>query len=231
MEETNPRAEKIIKSLSEKGSTKQQVFQHTLKQFEVLKKVLTTVSSFYQEKLNPVDERVEVKFMQKGYYDAKLKVGGDMLLFHMHTNVFGFDKKHPLWKKGYVQEDPLRSYCGMINIYNFLSDSFKYNRMNDAGYLIARVFVNKENHFFLDGKKQLGFKFNDFANATLTESNWKEIVEEAILFALEFDLLTPNYHAMSKVSISQILELTKNMKLRTDKRLGFRFGYEEEGVK
>jgi len=34
----------------------------------------------------------------------------------------------------------------MISIYNFLSDSFKFNRVNDIGYLIARVFTNKENH-------------------------------------------------------------------------------------
>ena len=45
----------------------------------------------------------------------------------------------------------------MINIYNFLSDSFVYDRERDLGYLVARVFLNKEGHFFVQGKKQLGF--------------------------------------------------------------------------
>ena len=44
-----------------------------------------------------------------------------------------------------------RTYCGVINMYNFLSDSFKYNRENDLGYLIGRMFINKENTF-VEGK-------------------------------------------------------------------------------
>ena len=41
----------------------------------------------------------------------------------------------------YVKEDKNRSYCGVIHLYNFLADSFKYNRLNDVGYLIGRVFI------------------------------------------------------------------------------------------
>ena len=55
----------------------------------------------------------------------------------------------------------------MINIYNFLADSFKYNRLNDVGYLVGRVFLNKDLHYFVEGKRQLGFLYNDFVNDKL----------------------------------------------------------------
>ena len=46
----------------------------------------------------------------------------------------------------------MRSFCGVINIYNFLSQTLlKYNRLNDAGFLIASVFINKDYHFFVEG--------------------------------------------------------------------------------
>src|SRR5574340_1141800 len=59
--------------------------------------------------------------------------------FH-HTNVFEFDTRHLVWKTSYVKEKATRSFCRMINVYNFLPDSFKYNRANDLGYLVARIF-------------------------------------------------------------------------------------------
>ena len=55
-------------------------------------------------------------------------------------------------KQKYVKEDKMRSFCGVIHVYNFLNDSFKYNRLNDVGNLVARIFVNKDKHFFVEGE-------------------------------------------------------------------------------
>ena len=65
-------------------------------------------------------------------------------LFGVANNVF------------YPEENPNRGFCGLIHIYNFLNDSFKYNRVHDLGYLIGRIFINHENHFMVQGKRQLG---------------------------------------------------------------------------
>jgi hypothetical protein len=56
---------------------------------------------------------------------CELKVAGDTIIFHMHTNVFKLDQSHSLWKTSYLGEDELRGYFGVVNMYNFLSDSFK----------------------------------------------------------------------------------------------------------
>jgi hypothetical protein len=148
------------------------------------------------------------------------------LLFHMHSNVFDFPSSHPMHKTKYIKEDKLRSFCGVINIYNFLSDSFKFNRMNDAGYLIARVFINKDKHFFLEGDKQLGFLFNDFVNQQINTKEIERIIEETMVYALNFDLQTPNFNEVKVVSVHQILDINNNQKLKTAKRMGYKFSFE-----
>jgi len=146
----------------------------------------------------------------------------------MHTNVFDFDKSHNIWNTSYLKEDELRAYCGMINIYNFLADSFKYNRVNDLGYLVARFFVNKELHYFVEGKRQLGFLYNDFVNKKINQKDIREIIESSILYSMDFDLLTPPYNSMKEVSVIDVIETTNAMKIKTGKRLGFKFFNDNE---
>ena len=128
-----------------------------------------------------------------------------------------------LWKTSYLKENPQRGYCGLINVYNFLNDSFKYNRLNDVGYLIGRLFINHENHYMVEGKRQLGFLYNDFINSTIDKDQFKSIVQSAILYALDFDLLMPNYDIVKEVSVNQVKQISDTLKMRTGKRLGFVF--------
>ena len=38
------------------------------------------------------------------------------------------------------------------------------------GYCIGRIFINKENHYFVEGKRQLGFLYNDFMNSKMNKN-------------------------------------------------------------
>ena len=111
----------------------------------------------------------------------------------------------------------------MINVYNFLADSFKYNRTRDIGYLIARVFINRELHYFVEGKRQLGFLYNDFSKAVIDKKAITAIIESAILYCLSFDLFTPPFTTVNEVSVEEIVEASNSMQITTGKRLGFRF--------
>ena len=103
----------------------------------------------------------------QGQMACELQAAGDVVIFHMHTNVFLLDQSHSLWRSSYLGEDATRGYFGVVNMYNFLNDSFKFNRMQDLGYLVARLLVNREGHFLVQGKRQLGFLFNDLAGSVL----------------------------------------------------------------
>jgi hypothetical protein len=213
----------ILELLKEKASLKQDVYKNTVEIFHDLKQVVKEVVQELRPQAYAIDKRLMVEFRDKGEFEIELRVAGDVLLFHMHTNIFEFDTSHQMWRTSYVKQDPTNSFCGMINIYNFLADSFKYNRTNDLGYLVARIFLNKDDHYFVEGKRQLGFLYNDFANAVLDKEGMKRIVESSIVYCLNFDLFTPPFEEMKVVTVAQVLEEESMMSVKTGKRLGFRF--------
>jgi hypothetical protein len=213
----------ILRMLQHKSGMKQDVYHRTITLFSDLKEVLQEVTEDLEHEMVQRDKRVSVQYRDKGDTACELKVGGDTIIFHMHTNVFKLDQAHSLWKTSYLEEDEMRGYFGTINIYNFLSDSFKYNRERDLGYLVSRLFLNKEGHFFVQGKRQLGFLYNDLASNGMDRVKLKEVLYSVIIYVLDFDLLTPPYDQVNQVTVSEMNELNAGGQLSTGKRLGFRF--------
>tara|TARA_B100001287_G_scaffold57524_2_gene45876 strand:- start:17580 stop:18269 length:690 start_codon:yes stop_codon:yes gene_type:complete len=219
----NKNQELLFNLIKEKGVLKQDVFSNIILNFKVLKNVLKEIGDDLKDRIDQVDERVIIEYKDSGEFEAQLRVSGDLLLFQMHSNVFKFDMENSLWKTSYLSKNQNRGYCGVINIYNFLNDSFKYNRVNDIGYLIGRIFINYENHFMVQGKRQLGFLYNDFVNSQIDKDKLKSIVQSSILYALDFDLLVPNYEIVKEISVNQVRLISDTLKLKTGKRLGFTF--------
>lgn len=215
--------EMILKILKEKSALKQDVFYKTIAIFKTLKEVCREFSKELKPQASDIDKRLIVEFKDKSEFEFEMRVAGDVLVFSMHTNVFEFDSTHQIWKTSYVRNNEGASYCGMINIYNFLADSFKYSRSNDLGYLVARIFVNFEDHFFVEGKRQLGFLYNDFGNSVISKNELRNIVESAVLYCLDFDLFTPPFDEVKVISLGQVQEANAMVSVKTGKRLGFRF--------
>ena len=219
---------KILELLKSKSSTKQEVFRVTKSVFSELSDILQKKSEVLSEEMKKEDKFVKLDFKSKGDFESHLKFSGDRLIFHMHSNVFDFANSHEIHKTSYVKEDKMRSFCGVIHIYNFLNDSFKYNRINDVGNLLARIFINKDKHFFVEGEKQLGFLFNDFVNQKINIQTMEQIIDASILFSLKFDLITPNFQDINLVDVHQLLDMNNSHKLRTSKSLGFKFSFENK---
>ena len=220
--------ESLLEAFVIKSNVKQKVYENTRQTFVILKKVLKKLEADYLEIIkDKVPESSLPLFKDKGPFEAEFKIGGDMLVFSMHSNVFEFDDKHPVLKTKYVKEDPLRSYCGTINIYNFLADSFKYNRVNDLGYLVARIFINKDNHFFVEGKRQTDEVVKDFAIDAISPGVIRQIVETAIQYSIEFDLLVPPYDQVKMATVDQMRQKMSHSKMITGKRLGFSFNSDD----
>lgn len=211
--------------------------QSLLKQdvYEVAKETFAKMKTFLSREIDEFrtlipNERVRLNVMDKGDFEIQAFVGSDLLVFHMHTNVFSFPKEHSIWKTSYVEDDPSRAYCGIINIYNFLADSFLQDRMNDSGYLIGRIFVNKDNHFFIEGQGHLGTQFRDFINGELNEERFCQIIRYSIQHSVNFDLLTPPYDIVNYVSVGDMKMMSSSLNLKTAKRLGFRFSNENDEI-
>lgn len=211
-----------------KTNLKQEVYQNTLRMFDTLKVVLRELAETYQEELKgKVAENVLPFYQEKGPFEAEFRIGGDLLIFSMHSNVFAFNREHPIWKLEYIKANSLNSYCGVFSIYNFLVDSFKYSRSQDLGYLIARIFVNRENHFFVEGKRQSSELVKDLGSDELTRENLKAIIETAVKYAIDFDLLVPPYDQVKIATVEQMQMEISHSKIQTGKRLGFKFNTDD----
>jgi len=216
--------ESLMEAFVIKSNVKQQVYNNTAESLLILKKVLKKLEQDYINALRgKVPDNALPHYQEKGAFEMEFRVGEDVLMFSMHSNVFEFDNNHPMNKIQYIQDDPLRSYCGMIMIYNFLADSFKYNRINDLGYMVARIFINKDKHFFVEGKRQTGELMKDFANEAISPGILREIVETAIEYSIQFDLLVPPYEQVKIATVEQMQEKISLSRMTTGKRLGFGF--------
>jgi len=222
--------DQILIMLKTKSLTKQKVFDSTLEVFSMLKQVLAETEKDFNDKLTGLDQRIHLEWKDNGKFETQIKIAGDLLFFSMHSNAFEFNREHSIWKTPFAQQDPLNTYCGIINIYNFLADSFRYHRDEDLGYLIGRIFINKDGWFIVEGKRQLGYLFNMFGQNKISKSAISEIVTGAILYALEFDLLVPPYDNIKIASVAQMNMNIENSKLQTGKRLGFKFNSDDVGI-
>jgi len=222
--------QQIIKRLSEKSINKYKVYDNTLVCFEEIKNMISNISQDIKSSVSNLEIDIPVEYRERGKFEIEMKVAGDMILMTMHSNIFKLPKAHYTMQGKYIKEDPMRSYCGIINIYNFLADSFKYNRENDLGYLIARVFINKDRHFFVEGRDRLDIDYWDFMHEILDKQKIEEILLKCIEYAIDFDLYSPPYKNVETASVYQLKEVNDNMKMKTGKRLGFKFQNELDNI-
>jgi hypothetical protein len=219
----------ILTTLRDKAIVKQRVQENISQTYTLLKEAISELTKEYNLSLTASKGSFQVN-LNCGPTECELVYSTEMLIFNVQPYIFEFDKSHSIWTNSYVQDNPMNAFCGIINIYNFLSESYKNNRAEDLGYLIARIFVNRDMHYFVEGKRQLGFLYNDFASAKINKQELKNIAESAILYSLDFELLVPNYDDVSIVSVEQMRDKVSRSKIQTGKRLGFQFYPDDANV-
>ncbi|MBQ5831613.1 MAG: hypothetical protein IIW44_08345 [Alistipes sp.] len=226
--ERSPLREKILATIINKSTLKQHIFDNTFTTFNELKDVLFEIASELDDDLDgKLDKRVRIEYRDRGKFEAQLQIASDLLIFRMHTDVFEFDSNHIIWQNEYVQRERDNSYCGVIDIYNFLSDSFKFNRNADEGYLIGRLFINREKSFFVEGKRQTLVRPMNFGQKQITREALISIMETAINYAINFDLLVPDYEDNKRATVDQFNSKMDNSKFVTGKRIGYEFNVDD----
>ena len=214
----------IVSLLGPKAQLRKQIEATAAAAFEELNALLADLASEYSSLL---DGKVAVKAERPAHHVAMITVDADTLVFALHTNVFQFDRDHKAWNTAYVKEDESRSYSAIVNVYNFLADSFKYDRDEDMGYLIARVFINKDGSYFVEGKRQRSMGVDHFGEQKLDKNNWRRLVETAIKYTVEFDLLVPPYDTIKVTDMAHMKLAILTSKTKTAKRLGFSFNSDD----
>ena len=215
----------ILDLLLNKSALKQNIADDCEQVFITIKDTIKKEIDALQKKIK--DQRIRLSYKEKGNYEMHVFVGSDVLVFHLHNNVFRLPDENALWGTKYLRENDANGYFGVIYIYNFLAESFLQNRLNDSGYLIGRLFINHERHFMMEGKGQIGLMFRDLENTTLSDDLLCLIVQSSFAYALEFDLLVPPYEYVAELSVGEIQLISNNLQLQTGKRLGFKMKSDE----
>ncbi|MEY4973765.1 MAG: hypothetical protein RLZZ55_552, partial [Bacteroidota bacterium] len=142
--------QQLIDLLMHKSALKQDVADDLEVVFADLRKLIDLEIKALKEVIT--DERVRLFVKDRGDHEFHVYIGSDVLVFNLHHNVFRLPDSNPLWGTSYFKSQPNNGYFGTIHIYNFLAESLQQNRLDDQGYLLARIFVNHERHFFIEGK-------------------------------------------------------------------------------
>ncbi len=217
----------ILKLLAEKSSTKQFVFRQTKELFKSFGLQLAVIADELNSNICNIDQSVVVQKKDMGEFETQIFFSGDAIIYQMHTNIFTFEKAHHIWKSSYIKEDKMRAFFGVIHMYNFLADSFKYNREADYGQLLGRIFINKDMHFFVEGQRQFAFLFNNLPVDVFNEEKMRLVIEKSILHALDADLTAPTINEQAEVTLGQIQQFGSVLSLTTRKKMGFKFSFEK----
>ncbi len=218
----------ILDLLENKAALKQNIAADAVAIFASLKKAIQEEVDTLKKHVK--DDRIRLYCKEIGEFEKHVYIGSDVLVFHQHNNVFRMPDENPLWGTSYFQEDDNRGFFGVLYIYNFLAQSFIQNRAQDRGYLIGRIFFNKDGHFMIEGKGQLGYLFRDIENMQLTKEAIKLVVQMSFVFAIEFDMLVPPYEYVAEMTVGEAQVISNNLQMQTGKRLGFKMKSDDNEI-
>ncbi len=87
--------------------------------------------------------------------------------------------------------------------------------------MIARIFINKDKHFFIDGEKPLDFLYQDIDTLTMTPDFINLIIEKCVTYAINFDLWVPDYNKVKEINVAYKLNQAAALNHHSGKRVGY----------
>ncbi|EPA00067.1 hypothetical protein A33Q_0235 [Indibacter alkaliphilus LW1] len=196
------------------------MFENTAHLFIELEQVCLQIAGEISQK-DKSEKAIPIKVEKINDYEFNFRVGGDVLIFILQSNIVKLSDDTYLAKSKYLKSDDNLKYFGQILIYNFLSDTLTFGRLDDLGYLLGRVLLNMENKFFLEGDRKVVFNFPELKENPVTPEKMRALVEQLILSALDNDLLAPAFQDIMVINYHQKLEHTSSM--GNPKKIGFDF--------
>jgi hypothetical protein len=216
-----------IKELLESKSTAKQVtYKFLLAAFQILAKESSRVVGELKLRVRPGDEDVTMSYEKLNEHEFHVKLAGDLLVFVLHTNIVTLMENHPVMQDPYIKKNEVNRYFGQIMIYNFMSDSLKFNRVNDPGYLLARLLINHEGRYVIEGDGQLSALANKISTEAITEIELNVVVKLALTLAIENDLMAPPFPDVRFITLYQKME--KTQELGAGQKIGFQMSYQNK---
>lgn len=209
---------KILNKLETTSKLKYELYKMTRNLFDELEELAHEISEELRANAPDLEDlRIGVKRINE--HEFLFQIGGDTLVFILQSNISKLSEESYISKSKYLRSDEELKYFGQILIYNFLSDTIIFNRLDDAGYLVGRLLLNKENKFFFEGERKIVFNFPELKDNPITAEKKRSLIEQLLMSALENDLLTPAFQDIMLITYHQKIEHTSSM--GNPKKIGF----------
>ncbi len=218
--------ENIVEILLNKSTVKQKTYRNVCTAFKQMEEEARLMVDVISAKTTERDQDIKLSVESVNAQEFHIRVAGDLLVFILHTNIITLPEDYDYNKSNYVADQPLRKYLGQINVYNFMADSFEFNRLNDPGYLLARLLINSENHFIVEGDRQVGFMFESASVKPLEKVDLDILIKLIISQAADNDLVVPPFPKIRSISVREKLEKTQS--LGAGNKIGFQMSYQNE---
>jgi hypothetical protein len=199
----------IANLLLTKSGVKQVTYRNVCEAFRGLKQEAVQIIDEINSKTHTKDADITLSVVDISEQEFHVKVAGDLLAFFLHTNIITLGDDYAYNKSEYVMENLDRKFLGQINVYNFMADSLKYNRMHDPGYLVTRLMVNQENRFIVEGDKPINFLFESVSSKQLDQTDLNILVHLIITQAIENDLVAPPFNQIRGLTLQQKIANTE----------------------
>lgn len=220
------RANLIAEGLREKSSAKQAIYRATQAAFALLRQVSQELCLELTQKVTAdADHSVKIEYQSVNEMEFHIRFSGDLLVFVMHSNIVTFPDDFGPLTTPYVAADFRRRFFGHIMAYNFMADSIRYQRLNDPGYLLGRLLINIDSHYFLEGVEQLELPDHDMSGSVISPESLRLFVESAMIAAVNNDLIAPPLPEIQRISVKQKLE---NQQVSRGSKVGFSFSHQQQ---
>lgn len=216
----NSKIEKLIGLVQDKAITKQYAYKNVFDVFNAFRNSANRIVVAINENENLAKHQVDVSISEVNEFEFQVKVGGELIVFLMQTNIYQIPFSHPLFKSRYITEDRSKSYFGQIMVYNYLADTVKYNRLKDTGYLLARFFVNNDMHFYIEGIKNLNYTYPDINRNEVTDDIIEGFIMDAIQLSVETDLVTSSFKENFTLTLGEKNDFVSST--ASGKKVGFK---------
>jgi hypothetical protein len=226
MSEQQDPLDHILHLLESKSTAKQITYKNLLAAFTTLSNESKRIIQELNKKVRPGDDDVTMEFKIVHEHEFHVKVAGDLLVFVLHTNIVTFEETHPVMQDPYTKLNAVNRYFGQIMVYNFMSDSIKFNRVNDPGYLVARLLINHEGRYVVEGEGRLSALSNKISESAITEIDLSILVKFALTVAIENDLMAPSFPDVRFITLHQKME--KTQELGAGHKIGFKMSYQNK---
>ncbi|WP_436515883.1 hypothetical protein [Ekhidna sp. To15] len=218
--------ENIVEILLNKSTVKQKTYRNVCTAFKQMEEEARLLIDVINAKTTERDQDIKLNVESVGEQEFHIQVAGDLLVFVLHTNIITLPEDYDYNKSSYVADQPDRKYLGQINVYNFMADSFEFNRLNDPGYLLARLLINSENHFIVEGDRQVDFMFESASVKPLEKVDLDILIKLIISQAADNDLVVPPFPNIRKITVREKLEKTQS--LGAGNKIGFQMSYQND---